>query len=77
VILARDRAATLIMDDNLGRKVARNMGIIVVGSVTLIKEAFVKCLLDLPDYHARIYSFQQNDRARPEILAWARLARKL
>lgn len=76
IILAMDMQAPLIMDDNPARRVAKKLGVPVIGSVGLVRIAFRECIIKRSNYESRIAAFEQSGRANAGVIAWARSARK-
>ena len=76
IILARDKQSPLIIDERTARTVAKSQGVTVIGSVGLVRRAFIDCMIDSASYFARISAFASTARANPSIIGWARLARK-
>ncbi len=76
IILAMDMQAPLIMDDTPARKVAERFNVTVIGSVGIIRIAFIECIVERDNYDLLITTFEHNGRANAEVIAWARNARK-
>lgn len=76
IILAQDLEATLIVDERSARKVAKKLGISLLGSLGFVRLAFISCLIDRRDFESRVRAFQLNGRAQPNVISWGLRATK-
>jgi predicted nucleic acid-binding protein len=77
IILAIDNEATLIVDENSARKLAKRQGMHVIGSLGLVRVAFRICVIERGDFESRVFQFRQRKRAKPENVSWALQATKI